>query len=597
MRKHLLFTGIIMLVLLFPGCDSGGGGGGGGAGIDVDAVGNILTGKVTIDGDKTVGKRLTANTSALEGSGAITYKWTKNGESTSISKTETYTIKAADNNSKITVTVSREGYTGTKSATVSIGDPNSWIVGEPGPAEGTIIFDNTKHIFGDDWDYLEAAPEDLGPFEWASPSETTTELPPGAFPDEIGGGKENTRLILDADPKAPAALAAFEYELKGFNDWFLPSIDELALIYDIRDVIQGDFEDASYWSSTQIDGEYSYYWDFTDGRKHDEDGKDSAYYVRPVRAFINTPTPAPTPIPTPTPTPIPTPTPTPIPTPTPTPTPIPTPSPPPDYVIADPTSPDLKIKFGASKASEAFISLHNMISKPYKISDNVNNVIALGDYIDIDEFTVAGVTVNDMALGAGNPGDSTYHGRLLRLIVVGINSFSGTNPGAPDHLVLQFQNVPFTHNINASASTAGGYDSSDMRKYLNNDFITGLKSAIGLNYDMLFSPLRKVSNGGSDATGTDGIEDAVWLPTQWEMFGFRVNSTAFEDATNQVQFDYYKDNGRRKKFNYKDIASDYWTASPDAGSTTSFCTISGAGDGTISGVKNDIGVAPAFCVK
>ncbi|GHU44850.1 hypothetical protein FACS1894190_16590 [Spirochaetia bacterium] len=328
--KNFLFVCSVVFIsfLLWTGCEQSAGGGGGGAGIDVTAEGNILNGTVTIVGTWAVGSRLTANISGLKGDGPVTYRWTKSGSSTSISKTATYTVKPADDNSTIRITVSREGYTGTKSAAATIGNP-SFEVGDEGPAGGTIIYNNTNHSKGIDWDYMEAAPEDLGAFEWASEDETTNELDV-TFSEDIGGGKENTERILDADPSAPAALAAHDCLLGGFNDWFLPSIEELELIYDNKDGIGGDFDGNFYWSSSQ-NGEYARYRDFTDGTKHDEGSKDDAYHVRPVRVFAYTPTPTPTPSPTTTSSPTPGPTDSPEPSPSPTttfsPTPAPAPSP------------------------------------------------------------------------------------------------------------------------------------------------------------------------------------------------------------------------------------------------------------------------------
>jgi len=85
---------------------------------------NILTGTVSITGTAEVGKTLTANTSGLGGTGAISYQW-KRG-STSIGKnSSTYDVDSADIGSTITVTVTRADYTGsvTSAPTVAVVDP------------------------------------------------------------------------------------------------------------------------------------------------------------------------------------------------------------------------------------------------------------------------------------------------------------------------------------------------------------------------------------------------------------------------------------------------------------------------------------------
>ncbi|GHU42845.1 hypothetical protein FACS1894190_12650 [Spirochaetia bacterium] len=330
MRRVFLFVCSVILISFLPvtGCEQFAAGVGIDFGADTsEVVTPPLTGSVDIEGNAAIGERLTADTKKLDGTGKITYKWTKSGSSTTISKTATYIIKQADNNSQIKVTVTREGYTGTKFATKTIGNP-PFEMGDEGPAGGTIIYDNTDHSEGNDWDYLEAAPEDLEAFAWASEGKTTTPLT-GPFSKGIGSGKENTRLILAEDSNAPAAKAASEYEHNGFSDWFLPSIDELDLIYANTEVIKGGFDGNFYWSSNQTDRYTACYQDFAEGTPHYDGSKDDAYHVRPVRAFLNTPTPTPTDSPTPEPTPSPTTTDSPTPEPTPSPTSTSTPAPPP----------------------------------------------------------------------------------------------------------------------------------------------------------------------------------------------------------------------------------------------------------------------------
>ena len=50
----------------------------------------------------------------------------------------------------------------------------------------------------------------------------------------IGKGKKNTALILAADPTAPAAKACNDYSHNSKTDWFLPSYDELEMLYTNR---------------------------------------------------------------------------------------------------------------------------------------------------------------------------------------------------------------------------------------------------------------------------------------------------------------------------------------------------------------------------
>jgi len=77
-----------------------------------------LTGTVSITGIAQVGQTITANTNNLGGYyGTIYYQWNKDGIAISEATGSTYTIQADDENSTITVTVTRSGYIGSITST------------------------------------------------------------------------------------------------------------------------------------------------------------------------------------------------------------------------------------------------------------------------------------------------------------------------------------------------------------------------------------------------------------------------------------------------------------------------------------------------
>jgi hypothetical protein len=79
-----------------------------------------LTGTVSIDGTAAIGETLTANTDSLGGNGTISYRWkrgTGGGAVVNIGvNSNTYMVQAADEGSTITVTVTRSGYSGSKTS-------------------------------------------------------------------------------------------------------------------------------------------------------------------------------------------------------------------------------------------------------------------------------------------------------------------------------------------------------------------------------------------------------------------------------------------------------------------------------------------------
>ena len=76
-------------------------------------------------------------------------------------------------------------------------------------------------------------------------------LETGATDVKIGSGKHNTDLIVSKyGPGDYAAKICADLVLNGYDDWFLPSKDELYELYLNKDKV-GKFEDE-YWSSTQL---------------------------------------------------------------------------------------------------------------------------------------------------------------------------------------------------------------------------------------------------------------------------------------------------------------------------------------------------------
>jgi hypothetical protein len=155
--------------------------------------------------------------------------------------------------------------------------------GEFGPAGGLIFYD--KGAFSGGWRYLEAAPAEI---EFIAPwgalgkdvSGTTT---------AIGTGKRNTQLIADylrqTGESGRAAQLCTSLDFNGNKDWFLPSKDELNLMYtNLKQKGLRGFQNNWYWSSSQASSSDVWYQDFSDGLQ-DSYFKRGNYCVRAVRAF------------------------------------------------------------------------------------------------------------------------------------------------------------------------------------------------------------------------------------------------------------------------------------------------------------------------
>ena len=176
-----------------------------------------------------------------------------------------------------------------------VGQMSVWLstagyaIGDVGPAGGYIFYENPNHA-SDGWRYLEAAPFDQsGGATWGC----FRRLIEGARGTAVGTGKQNTADMIAAcaDPGSAAHLCA-SLRVNGVEGWFLPSRDELQLMYrNLKAAGIGSFDignvsdNVQYWASSQQTADMAAHIDFADlGRLHGDD-KDFPRRVRAIRAI------------------------------------------------------------------------------------------------------------------------------------------------------------------------------------------------------------------------------------------------------------------------------------------------------------------------
>ncbi|QEC69816.1 DUF1566 domain-containing protein [Panacibacter ginsenosidivorans] len=106
----------------------------------------------------------------------------------------------------------------------------------------------------------------------------------GATGKIIGTGPANTRKIVKAQGTTGvyAARVCAQLKVDVYNDWYLPSKNELAEVYKQKAIIgAGNFV---YWSSTEVDGNIAWAQNFSTGGRKQSD-KSKIYHVRAVRTF------------------------------------------------------------------------------------------------------------------------------------------------------------------------------------------------------------------------------------------------------------------------------------------------------------------------
>ena len=179
-------------------------------------------------------------------------------------------------------------------------------VGDIGPAGGYIFYDcdadndsgNADGLISTEccWRYLEAAPSDLTvtdsgevmttfSFGLYDPDGGTNWVEIGTSAD-VGKGQENTTAITSKITSNVAASRCYSWTYKDYSDWFLPSLNELVLMYNNLKAKNtgGTWADEEYLSSTEKDMLNAYGVFFSNGNQENYN-RDRPYRVRPVRAF------------------------------------------------------------------------------------------------------------------------------------------------------------------------------------------------------------------------------------------------------------------------------------------------------------------------
>ncbi len=150
-------------------------------------------------------------------------------------------------------------------------------IGDTGPGGGKVFYDAGSN---QQWGrYLEAAPGDLSTaMAWCNDTSSVI----GANGYVVGTGMANT-VAMDTACTSGAGQSAADYTNNGYGDWFLPSLNELTEMFDRRVAI-GGFTTASYWSSSEENGEFAKRLGFPDGGMTGH-VKSQGFRVRPIRAF------------------------------------------------------------------------------------------------------------------------------------------------------------------------------------------------------------------------------------------------------------------------------------------------------------------------
>jgi hypothetical protein len=100
----------------------------------------------------------------------------------------------------------------------------------------------------------------------------------------VGSGAQNTENIVNGcTQETTAALLCWNLVLNGYSDWYLPSMDELVILYQNRVLLQ--MYNSNYWSSTELSIYDGGIYNFVTGNPGSSSRQLFVNGVRPIRYY------------------------------------------------------------------------------------------------------------------------------------------------------------------------------------------------------------------------------------------------------------------------------------------------------------------------
>lgn len=143
--------------------------------------------------------------------------------------------------------------------------------------------------------------------------------------------------------------------------------------------------------------------------------------------------------------------------------------------------------------------------------------------------------------------------------------------------------------MNREWTNVGGWDKSEMRKYLNEDFIALLPDELVA----CIAPVSKLAANKGEKGEVIASVDKIFIPSEVEVFG----EVSYSYKGEGKQYEIFKsENWKNRIKGYADGTCGrwWWLRSPYSGSSNRFCMVYGSGTANGYGANNGNGVSPCF---
>ena len=145
------------------------------------------------------------------------------------------------------------------------------------------------------------------------------------------------------------------------------------------------------------------------------------------------------------------------------------------------------------------------------------------------------------------------------------------------------------HVMNSSGSNSGGWESCEMRSWLQSDVLGWLPADL----QAAIKKVSKKATAGSKSTTIKTSEDNLFLLAEVEIFG----SKTYGSLDEGTQYSYFTTTSRRvKTLGDSGSATYWWERSPNVSYSNAFCGVYSDGGASGNYASNTYGVSFGFCI-